>query len=396
MNYSKDWLKEYIKFTSGNEVSTLYHKWVSIGLIASVLRQNVWIDMGNSFKNYPNMFIVIVDVAGAGKSYAIEKCGLDLLEEADRIVENDDKLYIYNQRITSAAMIKSMSQLYKDRGINCVTVFAEELGFFTDMSGDNSNISNVLIKTYDNGNLANETIARSLESIPHPQLNIIGGTTPGSLKESVGKRFIDAGVMSRLIFVHTEKVGEPRPFPTSPEGNRERKTYLAKKLNEFKKLKGQFEFTDAAKDAYMKWYVKKYKSSSAKEDIVLTKRVGNKMLKIAMVLSVAREHDLLLTKEDIDDAVETYNEVVENYHYIHIRLNTSEVGRNTERILDKIKEAGDITRSDLLAKVRSWCETKDLERYVATLIDSNIIEEKHITMKKAKRPTTVYVWRDVK
>jgi len=112
-----------------------------------------------------------------------------------------------------------------------------------------------------------------------------------------------------------------------------------------------------------------------------------------MVLSVAREHDLILTKEDILSAIDTYNEVVENYHYIHIRLNTSEVGRNTERILDKIKEAGDITRSDLLAKVRSWCETKDLERYVATLIDSNIIEEKHITMKKAKKPTTVYVFR---
>ena len=394
MNYNNDWLQEYSKFTSGNEVPSLYHYWTAIGLIASVLRQNVWIDMGESFQTYPNMFIVIVDVAGAGKSHAIERYGLGLLEEADRIVENDDKLYIYNQRITSAAMIKSMSQLYKDRGVNCVTVFAEELGFFTDMSGDNSNISNVLIKTYDNGNLANETIARSLESIPHPQLNIIGGTTPGSLKESVGKRFIDAGVMSRLIFVHTEKVGEPRPFPISPKDNLNRKKYLASKLNEFKKLNGQFRWTQDARDAYMEWYIHKYQSSSAKEDKVLTKRVGNKMLKIAMVLSVAREHDLILTKEDILSAIDTYNEVVENYHYIHIRLNTSEVGRNTERILSKIKEAGEITRSDLLSKVRSWCETKDLERYVATLIDSNIIEEKHITMKKAKRPTTVYLWRE--
>jgi len=310
MNYNNDWLKEYMKYTSGNEVPTLYHKWVGIGLIASVLKQNVWLDLGFNNKIYPNMFIVIVDVAGAGKSHAIERYGLDLLERADKNDIEGNELYIYNQRITSAAMIKSMSQLYKDRGINCVTVFAEELGFFTDMSGENSNISNVLIKTYDNGNLGNETIARSLESIPHPQLNIIGGTTPDSLKKSVAKEFIGSGVMSRLIFVHTEDVGEPRPFPISPTGNEDRKEYLANKLNEFKRLNKAFRWTQDARDCYMDWYVKKFKSSKLKENIVLTKRVGNKMLKIAMVLSVAREHGLILTKEDINDAIDIYNEVV--------------------------------------------------------------------------------------
>ena len=37
----KNWLSEYEFYTSGHEVPALYHKWVGLGLIACVLKQNV-------------------------------------------------------------------------------------------------------------------------------------------------------------------------------------------------------------------------------------------------------------------------------------------------------------------------------------------------------------------
>ncbi|GAG22414.1 unnamed protein product, partial [marine sediment metagenome] len=256
-------------------------------LIASVLKQHVYLDMG-TYKLYPNMFIIIIDEASSGKSHAVERFGLSLLVRADEKDASDNKLYIYNQRITAAAMIKSMSELYKDKGEHCVTVIAEELGFFTDMSGDNMNISNVLIKTYDNGMLGSETIARSLDYIPKAQLNIIGGTTPDSLKASVGKKFIEAGALSRMIFIHSEELSNPLPFPNPPRGNDMRKEYLADDLNDFKTLKGKFRWDAEAIEYYEKWYCRTWENLEERKDKLLVKRMANKMLKIAMILSVAR------------------------------------------------------------------------------------------------------------
>ncbi|GAG53543.1 unnamed protein product, partial [marine sediment metagenome] len=236
-------------------------------VIASCLKQNVYLDMRESFRIYPNMFIVIVDVAGSGKSHAIENCGLDLLKHSDALEpDTDNRIYIYDQRISAAAMIKSMAKLYKDTGEHCIAVFAEELGFFTNLSGENSNISHVLQKTYDNHKLANETIARSFEGTPNAQFNIIGATTPKALKKSIAKEFIDDGVVSRLTFIHSEDIGEAKPFPTPPLENKTRKTYLAMDLNEFKNLSGKFKWTQEANDYYEEWYVKTRGNYSERDD----------------------------------------------------------------------------------------------------------------------------------
>ena len=387
-----DFIQEYIYFSSGHEVPELYHKWVSIGLIASVLKQHVFLDMG-SYLLYPNLFIIMVDTASAGKSHAIERFGLNLLIRADEKDASNNKIYIYNQRITAAAMIKSMSELYKDKGEHCVTVIAEELGFFTDMSGDNMNISNVLIKTFDNGNLSSETIARSLDSTPDAQLNIIGGTTPGSLKDSVAKKFIEAGALSRMIFIHSEELNDPMPFPKPPKDNDMRREYLADDLNEFKRLRGKFKWAKEAIEHYESWYRNTWQNFEERKDKLLVKRMASKMLKIAMVLSVARKHNLILELSDIIDAIKIRNESLNNYLYISNKLNTSEFGDKVQSLLDIIKVNKKMKHSDLLRKTHHYLGLNEFTNAIMTLEEADLIDIEQIYTKNATKPTKVYVWR---
>ena len=400
----KDWLSEYIYYCSGNEVPQLYNKWVGLGLIASVLKQNVYLPMGDS-KLYPNIFIVIVDVAGAGKSHAIENFGLDLLYYADSLKSTtENKIYIYNQKITSASMIKSMSDLYKEKGENCVSVFAEELGFFTNQSGDNSNISDLLIKTFDNALLlANQTIIRGFEGVPRPQLNIIGGTTPRALQDSVKNRFLEDGVVSRIMFVHSEEIGDSRPFPTPPPENETRKAYLAYELNEFKGLggkegdKGKFQWTVESREYYEEWYNQTRNNYVVKKDrdnAVLFKRTSNKMLKIAMILSVARKHDLVLELSDIIDAVKFRNEALNNYLYIETKLTTTEYGDKVQKVLDVIKEHKKITHSILQRAVTYYMGSAyELSNAINTLVEAELIEVDTMQTKNAKKKTKIYVFK---
>jgi len=388
----QDWLQEYLYFTSGHEVAQLYNKWTGLGIIASVLKQHVYIDMG-TYLLYPNLFIIMVDSASAGKSHAIERFGLNLLIRADEKDASDNKLYIYNQRITAAAMIKSMSELYKEKGENCVTVIAEELGFFTDMSGDNMNISNVLIKTFDNGNLSSETIARNLDFTPNAQLNIIGGTTPGSLKDSVGKKFLEAGALSRMIFIHSEELSSPMPFPKPPKDNKMRREYLADDLNEFKTLRGKFMWTAESMEYYEAWYRKTWQNLEQRKDKLLVKRMANKMLKIAMILSVARKHKLVLELSDIIDAIKIRNEALDNYGYIDNKLTMNEFGEKVESILSIIRTNKKIKHTDLLRKVQHWMGTIELGNTISTLAEAELIEVEQGFSKNAKKPTKVYVYR---
>ena len=389
----KDWLSEYEYYCSGHEIPALYSKWTGLGLVACVLKQNVWLDMG-TFKLYPNLFIIITDEAAAGKSHAIEKFGLSLLRKADSKDASNNKLYIYNQRITSAAMIKSMSQLHKDKGEHCVTVIAEELGFFTDMSGDNMNISNVLIKTFDNGDLSSETIARSLDFTPNAQLNIIGGTTPGSLKDSVGKKFLETGALSRMIFIHSEELSDPMPFPQPPKDNKMRKEYLADDLNEFKLLRGEFDWTKEAINYYEGWYCQTYKDLEARKDKLLVKRIASKMLKIAMVLSVARKHNLVLELSDIIDAVAMRNEALNNYTYIDNKLMMNEYGDKLQSVLDIIKANKRIKHSDLLRKIHHYMGLVEFKNGIETLYDAERIDIKIEHKEGAKKPTKIYIFKE--
>lgn len=387
-----DWLTEYLHFTSGHEVPQLYSKWTGLGLIASVLKQNVYIDMG-TYRLFPNIFIIMVDEASAGKSHAIERFGLNLLIRADEKDASNNKLYIYNQRITAAAMIKSMSELYKEKKENCVTVIAEELGFFTDMSGDNMNISNVLIKTFDNGNLSSETIARNLDFTPNAQLNIIGGTTPGSLKDSVGKKFLEAGALSRMIFIHSEELSSPMPFPKPPKDNKMRREYLADDLNEFKTLKGKFKWEADAIEYYEQWYRKTWQNFEQRKDKLLVKRMANKMLKIAMILSVARKHKLVLELSDIIDAIKIRNEALDNYGYIDNKLAMNEFGEKVQSILDIITVNKKITHTDLLRKTQHYLGLNEFKSGIETLAEAELIEVKRIYTKGAKKPTKIYVFK---
>lgn len=389
MSRQDDWLEEYLLCTSGHETPELYSKWVGIGLIASTLKQNVWLDM-NTFELYPNMFIVIVDSPSSGKSHVINNFGLKLLLKADELDYDGVPINIYDQKINSAALIKSMSELYKKKKENCAVVIAEELGFFTDMGGENTNLTKVLIRTYDNSNLGNETIARALESVPKAQLNIIGGTTADSLKRSISKEFLGSGALSRIIFVHSEEIGEPMPFPEPPEGNKQRFHRLAKKLNEFKNLKGEFTFGKNAAKWYADWYIRYFKGVQDKEDKKMTKRVAGKLLKLAMIFSVARSNLLSIEIPDLVSAVKMLNEVQNNYHFIDRNLMKNEFGDRTQKLYDEIRKSKKIKHSDLMRKTYHWMPKKELEDCIATLVDSDMITVEFLQTRGAKKKTKVY------
>jgi len=183
------------------------------------------------------------------------------------------------------------------------------------------------------------------------------------------------------------------PFPMPPKDNDMRKEYLADDLNEFKQLRGKFKWEADAREYYENWYCKTWENFEERKDKLLVKRMANKMLKIAMILSVARKHNLVLELSDIIDAIKIRNEALDNYLYVSNKLATSEWGERTQSLLDIIKVNKKMKHSDLLRKTHHYLGLNEFTNAINTLVEADLIDIKTIYTKNATKPTKLYVYK---
>ena len=53
------WIREYLRCTENTESPSMFHLWVGISTIASVIDRDVYVNQGY-FKIYPNLYIILV------------------------------------------------------------------------------------------------------------------------------------------------------------------------------------------------------------------------------------------------------------------------------------------------------------------------------------------------
>jgi len=53
------WIREYLRYTENTESPSMFHLWVGISTIASVVDRDIYVNQG-FFKIYPNLYIILV------------------------------------------------------------------------------------------------------------------------------------------------------------------------------------------------------------------------------------------------------------------------------------------------------------------------------------------------
>jgi hypothetical protein len=391
------WLIEYEKYCQGHEIPSLYHLWTGISLIACCLKQNVYIDMG-SFLIYPNLYIIIVDTPSSGKSHAINALGRHILKKSEQIKpEDENRVYLFTERITNEALIQAISKLWESKKENSIYIMAPELTFFTDQENSKSkkasNLSETLILCWDNTDLGNRTISRSLDFTPNAQINILGGVTPECLRVSVNSRFITSGMLSRMVFIRSDETIIPHPFPVVPEGRSLIEMKLAEDLNKIKKVKGKFKWEGEAQKKYIYTYQEEFHNQITEEKKKNVKRFMVTVLKLAMVYSVARDDSMIITEEDFDRAYITKKKTDKGISVIEESIYMTEYGSKIDEVFKIIKESGKISHSDLLRKVAHKISLKDFNEGIKTLAEAEKIKIEIVHI--AKKPSKNYLyWKE--
>jgi hypothetical protein len=334
-----NWLQGYRVYCEEQEAPESFHLWSGLSVLASAVRRNVWKHQG-IYLLYPNQYIILVAESGKIGKSTVLRMGKKILRHVDGVLFGPDS----GSREDFA---RSMSKSHAGNA-SAMTVYSSEFSSLTETSG--ITMFQWLTDIYDcDDEWIHSTIGRGKNDIKEPCLNILAGTTPSWIAEGFPASVLSHGFTARTIFVFEDKLRKANPEPDRPNDSLVQS--LINDLNHIAELEGAFQWTDeSARARYHEIY--KETIMTPPEDYRLigfhNRKVKAHVLKIAMLLSLAEDDSLALSKRDINAAYELLNGVERTMPQAFSAVGKYEFASDLERIRDQIDAVGEITLREVL------------------------------------------------
>ena len=299
-----DWLDAFMLLTENSEPPILFRKWTAISTIASALQRKVRMELGLSLTFYPNLYVVLVGPSATGKGTA--------MKYASDIIEQVPSIRLSAQATSLQALIRRMKETnLTDIDINTgeqqfhssLTIFSTEFTVF--LGYHNRELIAALCEWYDcHSRWSYETIARKKEEVIGVWVNLLGGTTPDSIKSSLPLESIGGGLTSRIIFIYEEKKEKLVIDPSPTEREIELQQMLTHDLEKISLLSGPMKYTEGWLEAYTDWCIYADKNPpfyDTKFDGYCGRR-RNHLITLSMVSCASRTHTMVMTADDLERA----------------------------------------------------------------------------------------------
>ena len=283
--------------------------------------------------------------------------------------------------MTTEAMIAALCGLESVEETKIISsangyIVVDELSTLIDRNSFKSGMIAVLTKLYDCEDFEYSTRARGTESINNPCLSILGASTLHWIKEAIPIVAIGGGFTSRIIFVFKDKADKLIPWPVILPGAKQLLEDIGHDLSEVAKMRGQMNLTDATKDIFKKEYVRFFEKSSMFDSPTLSGYAGRRhmsLLKVAMLLSIARTDSREIDEEDMLSAIKALEWAEQHMPKIMRAISAEECGTLSEEVLMVIMGRKRISRSDLLKAMRHKLYPEQLDVIVDALDQINAI-----------------------
>lgn len=301
------WIDAYLDHTKDLPAPEIFRLWSAIGTVGAALERRCWVTVAG-LPTYPNLFILLVGRPGVGKTNA--------LNPATSLMREAGVFHIMPKDVNRATFLKWLaSEETRDREINREGVLEEyhsgilhlsEFGVFLKAHELDllSMVCDIFDCPYDYEN-RRVYQGKDIVVIPNPQISILAGTQPGFLSNTFPAEAWSQGFMARVIMVHCGTPSRPSLFD-APKRDLKLKSALVSDLLEMKGMKGEFDFSQEAKDALQAWYNDGACNGGGhpvptfpRLESYNTRRILH-MLKLCQVSSAARNSTMRIELEDFE------------------------------------------------------------------------------------------------
>lgn len=369
----KNWLNNYLAYTSDQESPEMFHLWTGLSVLAGCLGRNLWIDRGYDLL-YPNMFVILVAPSGRCRKGGAIKIGAKFLNwvGAKMIMEK-----ITPQALSQymAAMIEIIDK--QPRGESKAFIFAPELAVFLGKEASQNGLLALLTTLWDCPKLYEyRTKTAGTDILANVCLNILGASTPEWLVQGIPADAIGGGFTSRIMFVAQTET--PR-HTLKPKFSKEIEAWLIERLAEIMKLKGELEMSKGGEEFFQLWYSEREPPS---DDRFLSffEREHEHILKVAILLAASHGdlfHSNVISRECLQEAIILVDRLKSYMGLAYAGIGEHPSARGYDKIIEQIKRAGGEAEHSWLLRKNYYQFDKDgFKKVIELLEDTNRIKRR--------------------
>lgn len=327
-----DWLSDFVNQHSELEPPISFWRWSGIAAISAVVKDSVWLHR-QIYNLYPNIYVMFHAESGLKKGPPVSA--------AKQIVKLVANTKVISGRSSIQGILKELGTGQTQQGGKIVggsTAFicSSEL---TSSIVDDPVATQILTDLYDrNYNIGEWQSLLKMEtfSLRNPTITMLTATNEAMSEDFFGRKDVQGGYFARTFIIHETKRNKPHSLlyqlSHPPDYNKS-----AEYLRELAKLKGEFKplaslegndeykyerkkenrlvYFNEAGIIYEDWYTNFLQSideQEIKDDTGTLNRFGDSVLKVAILLSLAKRPELEISPESITEAIDICEKLVGN------------------------------------------------------------------------------------
>ena len=372
-----NWLQELVNQHKEYESPSSFWWWSGLFTISAVVKDNVWLDK-YLYKLYPNIYVMLHADSGLRKSAPVS-----MAKQLVRLVNNTR---VISGRSSIQAILKELGTAYtiEGKGVqqnSTAAIIASEL---TSSMVDDPAAMSILTDLYDrqyNNDEWKSLLKMETFSLKNPTVCSLSATNEAHSSEYFGNRDMHGGYFARTFIIYDNKPNTvnslmyPPKVPTDYE-------YLAEYLKEVSELKGEFILQNEAREYFDHWYHEFRRmilEQEIKDDTGTLNRFDDSVLKVAMLLSLANQPDLVIDKHIISEAIEKCTHLIGSARRTSSGKGKSNFAMQKGTIIFELlrRDPPQITRAQINKKYYAQASTQEWDDImkqleVAGVIDSHV------------------------
>lgn len=363
------WIDKVLNATEESETPARFYWWSALAAISAVSSPNIFLDRFY-YKLSPNIYVFLVGESGIRKGPAVNL--------ATNLVRECDCTRVIKGRFTIQGLIKELGKSWTDKaGVLCPDsrAFIPVGEFASGLIYDPQGVS-ILTDLYDTA--YNEDWKNTLSTVPinkliKPCLTFLAASNETNFEASLPKEATSGGFIARMSVIHELNRKTINSLVYAPKVEFKIED-LAEYLKGVASIKGEFKYTSQGALFYNEWYTK-FASVKYSDRTGTLNRIGDTILKVAMLIHLSKEKSLLLDEFDISEAIDKCISTVPGMRRVTVSSGNGDLAIKTKLVLNILmrKYPEGVKRSSILKSHCGELDYIDLDRIIENFEQSKAI-----------------------